>query len=124
MLGYRSRCATARGGHTAHPLSEWDGSALGVDLGKYRRLGVDAAGLRGRIQRRQVGMVCGHVPRYKVGDLRVADLERLQHHLLQAVMTPLWENALLFGSEREAARNEEALFLQHLRASPRWGRRA
>ena len=36
-----------------------------------------------------------------------------QHHLLQGVMTSLWENVLLFGAEREAARNEEALPLSH-----------
>ena len=45
-----------------------------------------------------------------------------QHHLLQPVLSSLWEFALLCGSEAEAARNEEGLFLHHLRMSAQWDR--
>ena len=45
-----------------------------------------------------------------------------QHHLLQPVLSSLWEFALLCGSEAEAARAEEGLFLHHLRMSAQWDR--
>ena len=43
-------------------------------------------------------------------------------HLVQTVLTALWEFALLYGANTDAARNEEALFLSHLRRSRDWDR--
>ena len=45
-----------------------------------------------------------------------------QHHLLQPVLSSLWEFAILCGSEAEAASHEEGVFLHHLRMSAQWDR--
>ena len=41
-----------------------------------------------------------------------------EQHLIVTVLSSLWEFALT----TDAVRNEEAIFLDHLRASPHWGR--
>ena len=45
-----------------------------------------------------------------------------QQHLVQTVLSALWEFALLYGANTDAARNEEPLFLNHLHRSRDWGR--
>ena len=45
-----------------------------------------------------------------------------QQHLVQTVLSALWESVLLYGANTDAARNEEALFLNHLRRSRDWDR--
>ena len=45
-----------------------------------------------------------------------------QQNLVQTVLTTLWEFVLEYGADTHAARNEEALFLSHLRRSAHWNR--
>ena len=46
-----------------------------------------------------------------------------QQNIVHTVPTTLWDFVLLYGAETNAARNEEALFLSHLRRSGHWNRR-
>ena len=45
-----------------------------------------------------------------------------QQNLVQTVLATLWEFFLEYGADTHAARNEEALFLSHLRRSAHWNR--
>ena len=49
-------------------------------------------------------------------------VRRAQQNLVQTVLTTLWEFVLEYGADTHAARNEEALFLSHLRRSAHWNR--
>ena len=45
-----------------------------------------------------------------------------QQGLVEMVLTTLWEDALEYNAETQAARNEESLVLSHLHSSPGWNR--
>ena len=53
-------------------------------------------------------------------DVIRARVRPAEQHLLQMVLTSLWEMAVNYGAEPQA--NEEALFLSHLRRSTAWNR--